>query len=187
MYKECVFALVLCVWRADHTGHIWHHPSASLAVIMWKVVDQHVFMNIIPNNFTFGTRTEIFVWSGHECLRQCMFLLVGMNLGSQPRRGMLSLLCIIWLLIKHLVIRKMTCGFVSIFCGGSSHNQFECGEYAEVFRGTLSVPHNIVMDLRPLPDGRQLPWTGGPDWPSSLAAYHTSEIMTGGVMTCPRI
>ena len=30
--------------------------------------------------------------------------------------------------------------------------------------------------FRPLPHHRQLPWTGGPDWPSSLAAYHTSAF-----------
>ena len=41
--------------------------------------------------------------------------------------------------------------------------------------------------IRPLPHHRQFPWTGGPDWPSNLATYHISIILTGGVMTCPRI
>ena len=41
-------------WEADHTSHFWHHPPTSPAVIMWKVVGQHLFLNIIPNNFTAG-------------------------------------------------------------------------------------------------------------------------------------
>ena len=49
----------------------------------------------------------------------------------------------------------------------------------------LSSPHHDY--LRPLPHHWQLPWTCGPDWPSSLVAYHTSGILRGGVMTCPRI
>ena len=47
------------VSRANHTNHFWHHLSASLSVIVWKVAGQHLFLNIIPNNFT--TRTE---WKG---------------------------------------------------------------------------------------------------------------------------
>ena len=46
---------------ADYNSHLWHHPSTSPAVIMWKVVGQHlVSMNAIPNNFT--TRTRQKVW-----------------------------------------------------------------------------------------------------------------------------
>ena len=41
--------------RAYHTGHLRHHPSAPPTVIMWKVVGQHLFLNIIPNNFTAGS------------------------------------------------------------------------------------------------------------------------------------
>ena len=46
--------------RADHTGQFRHHPSASPAVIVRKVVGHHLFLNIIPNNFT--ARTERKVW-----------------------------------------------------------------------------------------------------------------------------
>ena len=47
-------------WRADHTGQFRHHPSASPALIVRKVVGHHLFLNIIPNNFT--VRTERKVW-----------------------------------------------------------------------------------------------------------------------------
>ena len=43
----------------DHTDHFWHHPSASPAVIVWKMVGQHLFLNIIPNNFTGGTGPKV--------------------------------------------------------------------------------------------------------------------------------
>ena len=46
--------------RADHTGQFWHHPSASPAVRVRKVVGHHLFLNITPNNFT--ARTEQKVW-----------------------------------------------------------------------------------------------------------------------------
>ena len=52
------------------------------------------------------------------------------------------------------------------------------------------LPHKFWRScecLRLLPHHRQFPWTGGPDWPSSLAAYHISGILRGGMMTCPRI
>ena len=39
--------------------------------------------------------------------------------------------------------------------------------------------HPICLRLRPLPHHRQLPWTGGPDCSSSLAAYHTSSNLRG--------
>ena len=51
---------------ADHTGQFRHHPSASLAVIVRKVVGHHLFLSIIPNNFTVWTEQKVWVWSGHE-------------------------------------------------------------------------------------------------------------------------
>ena len=47
-------------WGAYHTGQFEHHPSASSAVIVWKVVGQHLFLNIVPNNYT--ARTGRKVW-----------------------------------------------------------------------------------------------------------------------------
>jgi hypothetical protein len=47
-------------WGADHTGQFYHHPPATAAVIMWKVVGQLLFLNIIPSNFT--ARTGWKVW-----------------------------------------------------------------------------------------------------------------------------
>ena len=46
-------------WGVDHTNHFRYHPLASSAVIMWKVVDQHLILNIIPNNFTAGTKRKV--------------------------------------------------------------------------------------------------------------------------------
>ena len=46
-------------WGADRTSHFWHHMSPSPVVIMWKVVGQHLILNIIPNNFTVGIRREV--------------------------------------------------------------------------------------------------------------------------------
>ena len=36
------------VWGAHCINHSWHHPSTSIAIIVWKVVGQHVFLNVIP-------------------------------------------------------------------------------------------------------------------------------------------
>ena len=47
------------LWGVEHTNHLWHHPSTSLAVIMWKVMGQHLFLDIIPNNFTVGTGRKV--------------------------------------------------------------------------------------------------------------------------------
>ena len=47
-------------WGADHTEQFRHHPSASPAVIVRKVAGHHLFLNIIPSNFT--ARTERKVW-----------------------------------------------------------------------------------------------------------------------------
>ena len=38
----------ISVWWTDHTGRFRHHPSASPAIIVRKVVGQHLFLNIIP-------------------------------------------------------------------------------------------------------------------------------------------
>ena len=42
-----------------NSNTICRHLSASLAVIVWKVADQHLFLNIIPSNFTVGTRWKV--------------------------------------------------------------------------------------------------------------------------------
>ena len=47
--------LVHLGWGIDHTSHFWDHPLGSPVVIVWKVVDQHLFMNIITSNFTART------------------------------------------------------------------------------------------------------------------------------------
>ena len=39
-----------------------------------------------------------------------------------------------------------------------------------------------MLSLRTLPHDRQLPWNGGPDWPSNLTTYHTSGILRGCLM-----
>ena len=36
------------LWRADHTGKFKCHMLAYQDVIVWKVVCQHIFLNIIP-------------------------------------------------------------------------------------------------------------------------------------------
>jgi hypothetical protein len=46
-------------WGIDHTDRFWHHPLTSPAVILWKVVGQDLFFNIIPNNFTIGTDRRV--------------------------------------------------------------------------------------------------------------------------------
>ena len=46
-------------WGVDHIGRFWHHLWASPTGIVWKVVGQHLFLNIIPNNFTAGTRRKV--------------------------------------------------------------------------------------------------------------------------------
>ena len=51
---------------ADHPNHSSHHPSASPVVIVWKVVTQHPFIYIVPNNSHNWNRTKRLVRSGHE-------------------------------------------------------------------------------------------------------------------------
>ena len=57
------------------------HPSAFLAVIVWKVMGQHLFLNIIPNNFTVRTAQKVWCdrsmnWSeGSKGIMWCSSLL----------------------------------------------------------------------------------------------------------------
>ena len=44
-----------------------HHMSASLAVIVWKVVGWHLFLTNDPQQFHNWNRMEVMVWLGHEC------------------------------------------------------------------------------------------------------------------------
>ena len=39
-------------WGVDHTSQYRYHPLASHTVIVWKVVDQRLILNIISNNNT---------------------------------------------------------------------------------------------------------------------------------------
>lgn len=42
-------------WRGvDPTNHSWHHLLASLTVIVWKMMDQNLYLNIIPSDFMAG-------------------------------------------------------------------------------------------------------------------------------------
>ena len=55
---------------ADHTSRFWHHPPA---IMVWEVVGQHLFLNIILSNFTVGTGRKVrcgqsMSWSGNTML-----------------------------------------------------------------------------------------------------------------------
>jgi hypothetical protein len=54
----------------DHTGHFWHRPSTFPAIIIWKVVSQHLFLNIIPNNSIARTGRKV------SCDRGLILILV---------------------------------------------------------------------------------------------------------------
>ena len=54
----------VALWGAHQTGHFWQYLLASPVVIMRKVVGQHLFLNIIPSNFTTRKWTESLVWLG---------------------------------------------------------------------------------------------------------------------------
>ena len=56
---------------ADHTNHFWHHPVASPTVIVWKLVGQHLFGNIIPGNSTDGESSVI---GPHAFMVACTWL-----------------------------------------------------------------------------------------------------------------
>ena len=47
-------------WPVWLTPQLWYHPLASPNVIEWKVVGQHLFLNIIPNNLM--VETGQFFW-----------------------------------------------------------------------------------------------------------------------------
>ena len=53
---------------ADHTGQLWHHPSTSPAVIVWKRVGQHLFLNKISTSFMARTGRKCWcdrgIWGG---------------------------------------------------------------------------------------------------------------------------
>ena len=63
-----IVSLVHAEWGPDHTvGQFWHHRSASPAVIEWKLMTQHLFLNIVLSSFMVGTKQmRSLVWSGHE-------------------------------------------------------------------------------------------------------------------------
>ena len=63
-----LFLVAVEKWGADHTRQFRHHPSASPAVIVRKVVGHRLFLNIIRSNST--ARTERKVW----CDRGMSFL-----------------------------------------------------------------------------------------------------------------
>jgi hypothetical protein len=54
--------------RGVYCPPLWQHPSSSLVEIVWKVMGQHLFLNLIPNNFT--TRTGRKVWSDPSMSKQ---------------------------------------------------------------------------------------------------------------------
>ena len=47
-------------WGVVHTGQFWHHPSTSPTVIIWKVVGQHLFLNMILKNLHGWNMMEIY-------------------------------------------------------------------------------------------------------------------------------
>ena len=51
-------------WGVDHTGQFKYHPLASPALIVWKMMGQHLFLNIIPNNFKVGTGQKLWCDQG---------------------------------------------------------------------------------------------------------------------------
>ena len=56
-------------WGADHTDHFWHHPLTPPAVVVWKAVSQHLFLNIIPSNLTVGS-VGVGRGGGRACVRE---------------------------------------------------------------------------------------------------------------------
>ena len=57
------------LWGIDHTRHFLYHPSLSPAAIVWKVVGQHLLLNIILTNFMAGTRWKDWCDRGHKWWR----------------------------------------------------------------------------------------------------------------------
>jgi hypothetical protein len=54
---------VIKAWGVDHTSHLRHRPLASPDVIVWKLVGQHLFLNIISFDFKVGTGGKF--WCDH--------------------------------------------------------------------------------------------------------------------------
>jgi hypothetical protein len=48
----------------NHIGPLRHHPLASPAVMVGKVVGRDLFLNIISNNFTAGSRQKVWCDQG---------------------------------------------------------------------------------------------------------------------------
>ena len=78
MFKQPIELPLVRNWTpergVDHTNHFWHHPLASPIVIVWKVVCQHLFLNIIPSNSMIGKGQNVWcdwgmrVWSHQPLL-----------------------------------------------------------------------------------------------------------------------
>ena len=63
-----------CDSRANRTNQLCQHPSTTLVVTIVKMMSEHLFLNIIPNNFTHNwNRMESLVWSGHQSA-MCKYL-----------------------------------------------------------------------------------------------------------------
>ena len=57
----------------DHTGQFRQHMLASPAVIMRKVEGQHLYLHIIPNNFTAGTGRKVWCDQGTSFDDTCSY------------------------------------------------------------------------------------------------------------------
>ena len=64
-----LYVPVPCPRGVDHTGHFWHPPpsaSPTMIRIMWTLMAKHLFLNIIPSNFTEGTGRKRWCVLRHE-------------------------------------------------------------------------------------------------------------------------
>ena len=59
IHYESLLVLLLITEGLITPARFLHHPSASPAVTMWKVVGQHLFLNIIPNDFIARTGWKV--------------------------------------------------------------------------------------------------------------------------------
>jgi hypothetical protein len=46
-------------WGVDPINHSWHHLLTSFTVTVWKMVDQNLYLNIVPSDFTTGTKWKV--------------------------------------------------------------------------------------------------------------------------------
>ena len=58
------------VWLAPDS---WHHPLTSLIVIVWKVLGEHLFLNIIPGNFMVETGRRFWYDRGMSLHQSCRY------------------------------------------------------------------------------------------------------------------